>query len=330
MPNTVNVYLVWYGSWTGDTATTILPSFIASLGSSPYFATNATYGDSAGRTVSGNLSLAGQTTDSYSQGSSLSDAQVQAIVTSAISGGRLPQDANGVYMVLTSADVTSSADGGFCVGMCGYHAHNNILGVDTKYAFIGNSARCPSACAAGNPGNSPNGNVGADGMASIIAHELDEAVTDPDLNAWYLGNVNHENGDLCAWTFGSEYTVANGSSANMVLGGRNYLVQQDWAYAAGGACTLIAPPVVSESIAGCNGSWTLDWAAIPGATSYAVWRQTSGGPFTMTKTITSTTLDVLAGQSGNPTKSYEIQACVGTACGALSEAVTPTPYSGCP
>lgn len=30
----------------------------------------------------------------------------------------------------------------------------------------------------------PNWNAEADGMASIIAHELSEAVTDPELNAW--------------------------------------------------------------------------------------------------------------------------------------------------
>ena len=54
---------------------------------------------------------------------------------------------------------------------------------DIKYAFVGNPDRCPVACAAQTTG--PNGNAGADGMASIIAHELEEAVTDPDLNAWY-------------------------------------------------------------------------------------------------------------------------------------------------
>ena len=32
--------------------------------------------------------------------------------------------------------------------------------------------------------STPNYNAEADGMASIISHELTEAVTDPELNAW--------------------------------------------------------------------------------------------------------------------------------------------------
>ena len=41
-------------------------------------------------------------------------------------------------------------------------------------------------------------------MASIIAHELEEAVTDPDLNAWY-DTRGYENADKCAWTFGTTH-----------------------------------------------------------------------------------------------------------------------------
>ena len=47
-------------------------------------------------------------------------------------------------------------------------------------------------------------------MASIIAHELEEAATDPDLNAWY-DSRGDENADKCAWTFGTTYTAANGA-----------------------------------------------------------------------------------------------------------------------
>jgi hypothetical protein len=82
---------------------------------------------------------------------------------------------------------------------------------------------------------SPNENAGADGMASIIAHELEESVTDPELNAWY-DRRGYENADKCAWTFGSTSTAPNGSLYNMSMGGRNWLIQQNWVNAAGGYC----------------------------------------------------------------------------------------------
>jgi hypothetical protein len=84
---------------------------------------------------------------------------------------------------------------------------------------------------------SPNGNVGADAMASIVSHELEESATDPDLNAWY-DRRGYEDADKCQWTFGSTHTVANGSQANMTLGGLNFLIQRNWVNASGGYCAL--------------------------------------------------------------------------------------------
>ena len=63
-------------------------------------------------------------------------------------------------------------------------------------------------------------------MASIIAHEMEEAISDPDLNAWY-DRSGAENADKCAWTFGTTYT-ANGAMANMKLGTRDFLIQRNW------------------------------------------------------------------------------------------------------
>jgi hypothetical protein len=179
------------------------------------------------------VNYAGSTTDSYSRGTSLSDSAIQGVVADAINAGRLPKDTNGVYFVLTSADVTASS--GFCTQYCGWHTHGTIAGSDIKYSFIGNPDRCPSACEAQTTG--PNGNAGADGMASIISHELEEAATDPDLNAWY-DRRGMENADKCAWTFGTTYTVANGSSANVQLGSRDFLIQRNWVNASGGYCSM--------------------------------------------------------------------------------------------
>jgi hypothetical protein len=64
-------------------------------------------------------------------------------------------------------------------------------------------------------------------MASIIAHELEEAVTDPNLNAWF-DRRGQENADKCAWTFGTTYTTSNGGVANVQLGTRDYLIQRNW------------------------------------------------------------------------------------------------------
>ena len=230
----VNVYLIWYGTWSGNTAMTIIPNFLTAESGSAYFNINTTYYNGSNVHVENAIKFAGSTTDSYSQGSSLSDAQIQAVVNSAITSGALPTDANGVYFVLTSADVNENS--GFCTQYCGWHTYATLNGSNIKYSFVGNPDRCPSACEA-QSSSSPNNNPGADGMVSIIAHELEEAVTDENLNAWYDGR-GQENADKCAWTFGATYSAPNGSVANMYLGGNYYLVQQNWVNSGTGFCAL--------------------------------------------------------------------------------------------
>jgi hypothetical protein len=234
MLGTPDVYYIWYGNWSGNSATTLLPDFMSNLGGSPYFNINSTYYDSQGRHITGQVHYAGSTTDNYSQGVAITDAGVEAIVSRALSSGALPKNTNAVYFVLTSSDVTLS---GFCGGYCGWHTNGNVLGLDIKYSFVGNAAtQCPRSCAPYSPG--PNGNVGADGMASVLAHELEESITDPDLNAWQ--DSGGENGDKCAWKFGTTYTTATGASANMKLGSHDYLIQQNFD-ASDGKCELALP-----------------------------------------------------------------------------------------
>ncbi len=234
MLGTVNVYYIWYGNWSNNTAKTILTDLANSIGGSPYFAINKGYyqGTSTKSYVSGAVHYAGSFVDNYSQGTNLTDAKVQAVVTNAISKG-LAKDINGVYFVLTSSDVNETS--GFCTYYCGWHTYGVIGGSYLKYSFVGNPDRCPSACEE-QTASSPNGNTGADGMASIIAHELEETATDPYLHSWYDSQGN-ENADKCAWTFGTTYT-ANGSAANVKLGTRDYLIQRNWVNALGGYCSM--------------------------------------------------------------------------------------------
>jgi hypothetical protein len=224
---TNNVYIIWYGSWASSTQS-ILVDFANSIGGSPYFNINQSYYNSANVHVPGTVTYMGATNDAYSQGpasTSLSDTQIQNIVQIALNNhafGTNP-DPNGIYFVLTSADVHKS---GFGTSYCGWHTHATMSGADVKYSFVGDpSTQYPGSCGAQVTG--PNGNSGADAMASVIAHELEEETTDPDLNAWY-DSRGAENGDKCAWNFGTEYTAPNGAKANMKLGTRDYLIQQNW------------------------------------------------------------------------------------------------------
>ena len=236
MTTGVNIYYIWYGNWGNNTATTILADFARSIGGSPYWNINTTYTDGTGARVQPSVIFGGLHTTAAYLGASLTDSQIRQVVSDAITQNKLPPDPSGVYFVLTSAEVTASS--GFCTQYCGWHTHASIGGVDIKYSFVGNPDRCPSACMAQT--TSPNGNAGADGMASIIAHELEEAASDPDLNAWY-DLRGYENADKCAWTFGTTYTVSNGSKANMKLGTRDFLIQRNWVNAGGGYCGLTYP-----------------------------------------------------------------------------------------
>jgi hypothetical protein len=248
-PAGVNVYVIWYGNWTGNTATTIIPQFLAQIGGSAYFNINTTYTDSSGVPVPNKVNYKGSTTDAYSQGNNLSDAQVQAVVNSAIASGRLPKDTNGFYAVLTSSDVAEGGTG-FCASYCGWHTHAGIQGADIKFAFIGDPRHCAGSC--GGTGTTPNGNSSADNMVSVIAHELEETATDPDLSGWYdiVNGGYSENADKCAWNFGTTSTAPNGSAYNVHWGSSYYLIQQNWLNANGGGCAIsyAAPPPPTSTL----------------------------------------------------------------------------------
>jgi hypothetical protein len=225
------IYFIWYGNWTGNTATTILPDFAGHLEGTHYWKINTTYTDSANKAIPNLLKYGGATSVAYPYGAALSDAQVQKVVSTAITTNKLPKDPNGIYFVLTSADVTATS--GFCTDYCGWHTYASIGGTNIKYSFVGNAAHCPNVCEP--QSTSPNGNAGADAMASIIAHEAEETVTDPLMNGYYDAN-GEENGDKCAWQWGALYAAPNGSAYNMFVGNKKYLVQQNWLNVGAGQC----------------------------------------------------------------------------------------------
>jgi len=237
MSSGANLYFIWYGNWSGSAAPNVIDAFVNGLGGSAWYHINTTYSDKSSKAVNDSVALLASTSDNYSQGKTLSDNGVFQVVSSAITSGRLPLDTNALYVVFSSADVSESS--GFCTNYCGWHSSATLNGTDIKFSFIGSTERCPSACSTGAP--PPNGSVAGDGMASVLAHELAETVTDPDLNAWFKLSSGEETGDLCAWTFGATSSTPSGAVYNLTLPTGKFFIQQIWVNAGGGRCALSYP-----------------------------------------------------------------------------------------
>ena len=253
IPGTTNVYLIWYGNWSsglpGSNPETkaILADMTSFLGSSPYFLINTTYTDFTGAAPSGALLFAGSVNDtSYAHGNELTAPDIQGIVADAVTGRHVPLDTRGIYIVFGSSDISSNSTG-FCTPSAPpHHGALNYGGLPLKYAFIGNPARCPTSAGPqfiapdGSQLPTPNGNFAADAMASSLAHVVDALVTNPSGTGWY-DRYGLENAAKCQGTFGETYTTANGARANMRLGARHYLIQQNWVNDRRGYCALSYP-----------------------------------------------------------------------------------------
>jgi hypothetical protein len=238
LKGTVPIYIIWYGNWNGTSSNTqttvnLIDTLIGGLSNSGYEKINSTYGDNTGN-VSGAMTLVKQVFDTGSQGTRLRNNRISAAISAQLTSGNLPTDPNGVYLFLTSSDVSEN---GFCSQFCGFHTRQTLNGADIKWAFIGNVDRCPSGCEiqTTGPNSTPGSGGGADGMANVIAHETEEAISDPDLNAWF-DSSGQENADKCNFRFGTTQTAANGARFNQTLGGKNWMIQMNWENSRGGGC----------------------------------------------------------------------------------------------
>ena len=272
MTQGVDVYVIYYGALDAGTQD-IVNQFFTDLSSSPNYAVNSTYYDAAQATIAKTFHFnsidygPGTPTGSLyedslaSQGASVGSSTVPAIISHAITTGGLPADPNGVYFVVTAPNIKVA---GFCKSFCAYHTTSTSIvnGMHIRYALVPDPGQACTGC----DGNvflgqniTPNGNMGADEMTDSMIHELSEAVTDPDISAWYTSN-GAENGDLCNYVYsvngqGVVHTGLSTVPANNPFGvgagayynfqgasGRYYLVQWIWSNALSPQACRAAPP----------------------------------------------------------------------------------------
>ena len=231
-----NLYFVWYGNWSGSDRSLdqqIVSQLAASIGNTPYLNITRLYTDASGNNASSGVVYAGGVYDTYSHGSELSENDIKDIADQKMLNFELPADPQGIYVVVSSPDVSAA---GQVASYCAMHGMTNLYSLRERFIYIGGPARSPLRCSTQPVG--PNGTLNGDSMAYLLAAELADILTDPFLNAWY-DRVGLEVADKCAWTFGTTYTAANGALANVHLGQRDYLLPPLWVPSKnGGACAL--------------------------------------------------------------------------------------------
>jgi hypothetical protein len=134
-----------------------------------------------------------------------------------------------MFFVFTPQNVGSCFDDGSACAYTGYCAYHG----DTPSGAI--YANQPYAAAAGcDEGQYPNGASNqADPTINVVSHEHMEAITDPQLNAWFDA-AGYEIGDKCAWDFGA-VQGSNGSEYNQTINSHHYFLQREYSNS-GSAC----------------------------------------------------------------------------------------------
>jgi hypothetical protein len=154
----------------------------------------------------------------------LSDAQLQSEVSKIKSRLGWVSNPSTVFFLFTPRNV-GSCTGSYCAfrDYCAYHSWYGSGSTVTLYANQPYTMTVPSSC---DSGQHPNGSE-ADPTINVVSHEHNEAITDEQGNAWY-DLAGYENGDKCAWDFGSALGSTQYGLYNQLINGHTYYTQREY------------------------------------------------------------------------------------------------------
>ena len=232
----VQIIPVWVGNWDANRKAvwnTILGNLVSSLGAGSINTNNHVFKTNLGYFTSNAPSLTWPTSTSATVAASgsvkngliqVSDANVATYINNAIKSKVISSGAKPIYVYIGANNTRLSS--GFGTAYCGWHSIGTIGVSNIPYIAVQDfTSTYARSCAAQTM--SPNGDYQLDAVASILVHEIDEALTDPDLRTWYDA-TGAENADKCAWTFTPTFGAKKGGMANFTANGYEYLIQRNW------------------------------------------------------------------------------------------------------
>ncbi len=227
----------------GSNDGTLIGALLRTLGGSSHYNINSTYTNSLGQAIVPSVSYVGfwaNNTNAPANGANVTDANMLSMLQTGLNTGKLSYDPNTLYVIFTAGTV--NLGGGAGSQYCAYHTHGTVsvsgVSKNVYYAAMPYNAAWPAGCT--NQTKSPNGDAAADAEVNTLTHEIEETHTDAMGNAWF-DRRGYENADKCAWNWGTTSTDANGGVYNVTIGGRHYLIQQNWVNAGAGGCRQTWP-----------------------------------------------------------------------------------------
>jgi hypothetical protein len=260
----------------------------------------------------------------------LTDQQVQNEIQQVLTHQGWHGGPNTLFVLMTPSGVGSCFDNftGICSTntYCAYHSSfTDAVNEPVIYANEPYDATI-DLCS---DGNSPN-NGDADAEINTISHEHNEAITDPFGDAWWANDANgDENGDLCAWDFGTKLGgTASVSAYNQIINGHDYWLQQEYSNIGSGCFQSASQEHGSNTgILAYHGGLVMRTN-----TTYAIyWLPTAGNTAPPALSGTAAVGHTLASSAGSwngaPTAfSFQWQRCssTGTACANIAGATGST------
>jgi hypothetical protein len=212
-----NTYAIWWGSqrsFPAD-AESGIDALFEGLNSSSFLGISTQYmrGDGGVSSSSFHTNLTDASSSPPSRAPSTSTIVNEACKV--INANRLTADPSALYLVYTSNFPAH-------VNYCAWHSDGTCNGVTIQVAYMPNTTGI-GGCDPGNLYNCNTYTQGTRSLTNVSSHEFMEAVTDPDLNAWY-DSSGSEIGDKCAWQFTSCVNLTTG----------NWQLQEEWSNSASG------------------------------------------------------------------------------------------------
>ena len=236
---------------------------------------------------------------------------------------------NGVGSCFDSSGLECSTN-----AFCAYHSYFTN-GSSEKVIYANEPYEGPYPGCTDSTQGFPN-DIDADTTVNTISHEHNEAITDPltdQANEAWIAADGSENGDLCAYGFGTALGGTEGLDAwNQVINGHHYDLQQEWSNNDNGCLQHSGDPNPTPATFGNPPLFNNGGPVMHTNTTYAIyWLPTARNtsvPAVTGSPVVNNTLHSSAGAwaGGATSESYQWQRCAsaGTGCADIPGATATT------